>query len=60
MKLCHEDYCDLYALRYIMSVIKSMRMRWARHVARMTEKENARRARWVNLKKRPLGGPRRR
>jgi len=41
MKLCHEDYCDLYALRYIMSVIKSMRMGWKGHVVRMAEKENA-------------------
>ena len=60
MKLCHVVCCDLYALRYIMNVIKSMRMRWTGHVARMAEKENASRTRWVNLKERPLGGPRRR
>jgi hypothetical protein len=39
-----------------MSVIKSMRMRWTGHAARMAERENTRRARWVNLKERPLGG----
>jgi hypothetical protein len=43
-----------------MTVIKSMRMRWTGHAARMAEKENARMTRWVNLKERPLGGPRRR
>jgi hypothetical protein len=42
-------------------MIKSRRMRWAGHVARMGEKRNAYRVLMGNLEgKRPLGRPRRR
>jgi hypothetical protein len=41
-------------------VIKSKRMRWAGHVARMREKRNAYRLVGMPEGKRPLGRPRRR
>jgi hypothetical protein len=60
-KLCHEDHFDLYSLRYIITVIKSMRIRRMEHVARMAEKGNAYRASVGKPEgKRPLGGPRHR
>jgi len=37
-KLHNEDLNDLYSLPNIVMVIKSRRIRWARHVARMGEK----------------------
>ena len=36
-KLHNEDLIDLYSSPNIMPVIKSRRMRWAGHVARMVE-----------------------
>jgi len=36
-KLHNEELRDLYSLRNIVRVIKSRRMRWAGHVARMGE-----------------------
>jgi hypothetical protein len=60
-KLHHEKLRDLYASPSIIRIIKSRRMRWARHVARMGEKKNA--CRLLAGKpegKRPLGKPRRR
>ena len=36
-KLHNEELYDLYSSPYIIRVIKSRRMRWARHVARMGE-----------------------
>jgi hypothetical protein len=36
-KLHNEELSDLYALPNIVRVVKSRRMRWAGHVARITE-----------------------
>jgi hypothetical protein len=36
-KLHNEELSDLYSLRNIVRVVKSRRMRWAGHVARMRE-----------------------
>src|SRR5215510_11356852 len=38
-KLHNEDLNDLYSLPNIVQVVKSRRMRWARHVARMGWRE---------------------
>jgi hypothetical protein len=38
-KLHNEDLYDLYSLPSIIRIIKSRRMRWAGHVARMSEKD---------------------
>jgi hypothetical protein len=38
-KLHHEELNDLYSLTNIVRVVKSRRMRWAGHVARMGEEE---------------------
>jgi hypothetical protein len=40
-KLHNEGLYDLYSLPSIIRIIKSRRMRWAGHVARMGEKRNA-------------------
>jgi len=60
-KLHNEELSDLYSLPNIVRVVKSRRMRWSGHVARMVE------GRWVHRVlvgkpevKRPLGRPRRR
>jgi hypothetical protein len=59
-KLHNEELCDLYSSPSIIRIIKSRRMRWAGHVARM-EKRNAYRLLVGNPEgKRPLGRPRRR
>jgi hypothetical protein len=60
-KLHNEELCDLYSLPNIIRIIKSRRMSWAGHVARMGEKRNAYRL-LVGMPKgkRPLGRPRRR
>jgi hypothetical protein len=34
-ELCNEELHDLYSLPSIIRIIKSRRMRWARHVAQM-------------------------
>jgi hypothetical protein len=47
-KLRSEELCDLYSSPSIIRIIKSRRMRWAEHVARMGKPEG----------KRPLGRPR--
>jgi hypothetical protein len=39
-KLHNEELCDLYSSPSIIRIIKSRRMRWARHVAQMGEKRN--------------------
>jgi hypothetical protein len=39
-KLHNEELCDLYSSPSIIRIIKSRRMRWARHVVRMGEKRN--------------------
>jgi hypothetical protein len=56
-KLHNEELCDLYSLPSIITIIKSRRMRWTGHEARMGEKRNAYR---LLLGKRPPGRPRRR
>jgi hypothetical protein len=40
-KLHNKELHDLYSSPSIIRIIKSNRMRWARHVARMGEKRNA-------------------
>jgi hypothetical protein len=60
-KLHNEELCDLYSSPSIIRIIKSRRMRWAGHVARMGEKRNAYRLLVGKPEgKRPLGRPRRR
>jgi hypothetical protein len=60
-KLHNEELRDLYSSPSIIRIIKSRRMRWAGHVARMKEKRNAYRL-LVGKPggKRSLGRPRRR
>jgi hypothetical protein len=58
-KLLNEDIRDLTSLPVIIRIIKSRRMRWAGHLARIWEKRNA--CRLLVRKpegKRPLGRPR--
>jgi hypothetical protein len=58
-KLHNEELRNLYASPSIIRIIKSRRMRWAGHVARMGEKRNAYRLLVGKLEgKRPLGRPR--
>jgi hypothetical protein len=60
-KLHNEGLRDLCSSPSIIRIIKSRRMRWAGHVARMGEKRNAYRLLVENPEgKRPLGRPRRR
>jgi hypothetical protein len=60
-KLHNEELHILYSSPSIIRIIKSRRMRWARHVARMGEKRNAYRMLVGNPEgKRPLGRPRHR
>jgi hypothetical protein len=60
-KLHNEELRDLYSSPSIIRIIKSRRMRWARHVARMGEKTNAYRLLVGKPeRKRPIGRPRRR
>jgi hypothetical protein len=60
-KLHNEELNDLYSSPNIIRVIKSRRMRWAGHVARMGEKKVAYRISVGRLEGRlPLGRPRRR
>jgi hypothetical protein len=40
-KLHNEELRDLYSSPSIIRIIKSRRMRWAGHVARMREKRNS-------------------
>jgi hypothetical protein len=40
-KLHYEELRDLYSSPSIIRIIKSRRMRWAGHIARMGEKRNA-------------------
>ena len=57
----NEELNDLYCSPNIMRVIKSLRMRWAGHVARMGEERGVYRV-FVGKPegKRPMGRPRRR
>jgi hypothetical protein len=60
-KLHNEELNDLYSLPNIVQVIKSRRMRWAGHVARMGEAKGVHRALVGKPEgKRPLGRPRHR
>jgi hypothetical protein len=58
-QLHNEELYKLYSSPSIIRMIKSRRMRWARHVARMGAKHNAYRI-LVEMpeEKRPLGRPR--
>jgi hypothetical protein len=57
----NEELHKLYSSPSIIGIIKSIRMRWAGHVARMGEERNAHRILVGNSEeKRPLGRPRRR
>ena len=60
-KLYNEELSDLYSLPSIVQVVKSRRMRWAGHVARMGEGRGVHRVPVGKPEgKRPLGRPRRR
>ena len=60
-KLHNEELNDLYSSPKIARVIKSRRMRWAGHVARMEEVRGVHKVLVGKLEgKRPLGRPRRR
>jgi hypothetical protein len=60
-KLHNEELRYLYSSPSIIRIIKSRRMRWAGHIARMGEKRNAYRLLVGKPEgKRPLGRPRRR
>jgi hypothetical protein len=59
-KLHNEELHNLYSSPNIITMIKSMRIRWAWYVARMGEKMNAYRILLATTEvKRPLGRPRR-
>jgi hypothetical protein len=58
-KLHNKELHNLYTSPNIIRMIKSRRMRWAGHVARMREKRNAYNVLVGKLEgKRPLGRPR--
>jgi hypothetical protein len=58
-KLHNKELRDLYSSPSIIRIIKSRRMRWAGHLARMGEKRNSYRLLLGKLEgKRPLGRPR--
>jgi hypothetical protein len=60
-QLHNEELNDLYSLPNIVRVVKSRRMRWAAHVARMGEEREVHRVLVGKPDgKRPLGRPRRR
>ena len=60
-KLHNEELNDLYSLPNIVRVVKSRRMRWAGHVARMREDRGVQRVLVGKPEgKRPLGKPRHR
>jgi hypothetical protein len=59
-KLHNEELHNFYSSPNIIRMIKSRRMKWAGHVARMEEKRNAYRKLVGNPEgKKPLGRPRR-
>jgi hypothetical protein len=60
-KLHNEELHDLYSSPSIIRIIKSRRMRWAGHVARIVEKRNVYKLlAGKSERTRPLGRPRRR
>jgi hypothetical protein len=56
--LHNEELHDLYSLPGTIKIVKSRRMRWAWHVARMGQKRNSYRLVRKPEAKRPLGRPR--
>jgi hypothetical protein len=61
VKLQYEELHNLYSSPSIIRIIKSRRMRWAGHVARMGEERNVYRLLVGQPEgKRPLGRPKRR
>jgi hypothetical protein len=59
-KLHNEELRDLYSSPSIIRIVKSRRMRWAGHVARMGRRGTLIDYWWESQGKRPLGRPRRR
>jgi hypothetical protein len=60
-KLNKEELRDIYSLPSIVRMVKSRRMRWAGHVARMAERRGVHKVLVGKPEgKRPLGRPRRR
>jgi hypothetical protein len=60
-KLRNEELNDLYPSTTVVQLIKSRRLRWALHVARMGHRRGPYRLLvWRSEGKRPLGRPRRR
>jgi len=60
-KIHNEELSDLYSLPNVVRVVKSRRMRWAGHVARMGQGRGVHRVLVGRPEgKRPLGRPRRR
>jgi hypothetical protein len=60
-KKLHNELNGMYSLPNIVRVVKSRRMRWAGHVARMGEERGVQRVLVVKPEgNRPLGRPRRR
>jgi len=55
-KLHNEELRDIYSLPYIVRVVKSRRMRWAGHVARMGEGRGVHRVLVGNLRERDHWG----
>jgi hypothetical protein len=55
-KLHNEELNDLYSLPNIVRVVKSRRMRWAGHVARIGGKEGCTGCWWGNLRERGRWG----
>jgi len=55
-KLHNEELRDLYSLPNIVRLVKSRRMRWVGHVARMVEGRGVHRVLWGNLRERDHWG----
>jgi hypothetical protein len=55
-KLHNEELCDLYSSPNKIRIIKSRRMRWAGHAARMGEKRKARGKETTRKTKTSMGG----